>query len=87
MIGYAQPIDNLVTFLESTGLSFLDDSSSLKKLGFVKGKTELLSKKEHWFGYRFFLSVFSLMKTFSARIDTSLGIPFDSLEIGTSFLT
>jgi KUP system potassium uptake protein len=86
-VGYAQPIDNLVTFLESTGLSFLDDSSSLKKLGFVKGKTELLSKKEHWFGYRFFLSVFSLMKTFSARIDTSLGIPFDSLEIGTSFLT
>ncbi|KAK4526942.1 hypothetical protein GAYE_SCF29G4861 [Galdieria yellowstonensis] len=85
-VGYAQPIDNLVTFLDSAGLSFLEDASSLKKIGFVKGKTELLSKKEHWFGYRVLLSIFSVMKSFSSRIDTSLGIPFDSLEISTSFL-
>ncbi|GJD05964.1 Probable potassium transport system protein kup [Galdieria sulphuraria] len=85
-VGYAQSIDNLVTFIESSGLSFLDDTSSTKKLAFVKGKTELLSKKEHWFTYRFFLSVFGIMKMWSARIDTYLGIPFDSLEISTSML-
>eukprot|EP00871_Galdieria_phlegrea_P002804 jgi/Galph1/3524/GphlegSOOS_G2217.1 len=82
-VGYAEGIGSLDDFLELSSILKNRINSCNSEIVFVKSRVEILAKREHKLPYRVITSAFGLLKKLCVRIDTELGLPPESVDLGT----
>ncbi|GJQ15878.1 hypothetical protein GpartN1_g7669.t1 [Galdieria partita] len=83
-IGYAEKVLHMQEVLRTAEVQLTPDIQLLHDpLSFFKGRTELKPRKDANFIHRSMVRLCNILKHVSANIDEVLGLPVDTLEIGT----